>query len=203
MVKKLTVFVLSTVLALSLAACGGAVSSIPSPAEAETTVTGTVTDATMNTTTIQTSDGKELTFAMEGADISMKDGLLLGDVVAITYKGDLKDGDTTGVTVVKMTDGADNSTNPLRQEEDSMPTEGEIAPEGDAMITGVVVAAGMSATTIQTDDGTELSFLTDEAEKTVTDGIQEGKRVTIVYTGEILGTDTSAVTVLLIEDPAE
>lgn len=68
------------------------------------TVTGEVVDATMNTLTIKTDDGQELTFMTEGADTSgLSNGLTVGEEVTVTYDGDIEGTDTsnTAVTYIK------------------------------------------------------------------------------------------------------
>ena len=202
MFQKAIACVLTVLLVFSLAGCSSGAAT-PSPSAAEITVTGVVTDAAMNTLTVKMADGAELSFSTMDATVDMKDGLLLGDTVAITYTGDIKDGDTSGASVTLVRDGADNSKNPLRLAAASesaapdAPVEGE--PAQEQSITGTVQAIGMSAVTIKTDDGTELSFLMDGVEITVSEGPLEGDRLTLVYTGTINGTDTSGATALRLQ----
>lgn len=63
---------------------------------------GIVEDATMNTITIQTSDGQSLSFATEGAETSYKDGLVIGIPVKITYTGEIKETDTSDTKVIRI-----------------------------------------------------------------------------------------------------
>lgn len=54
------------------------------------TLQGTLTDATMNTLTVQAVDGSSYTFGTEGVELATgEDGLLIGEAVTITYRGDL------------------------------------------------------------------------------------------------------------------
>ena len=72
------------------------------PAE-EQTITGTIVDATMNTVTIQTEDGEELSFSIpDDADETEVDGMTVGDTLEITYTGTIAGTDTSGATVVKL-----------------------------------------------------------------------------------------------------
>ena len=72
------------------------------PAE-EQTITGTILDATMNTVTIQTEDGEELSFSIpDDADETEVDGMTVGDTLEITYTGTIDGTDTSGATVVKL-----------------------------------------------------------------------------------------------------
>lgn len=219
MTKKTMIFLMSAVVMFSLFGCGkkdeenpsaseigteqnastdessaasgesSAAAEDPASSEAGTTVTGTVTDAATSSVTIKTQDGAELAFMTDGAEISMKDGLLIGDVVSLTYTGTIAETDTSAAVVVRMTDGADNSQNPAR-----------IPPPVESNISGVIVAAGMSAITIRTEDGKEMSFLTSQCEKDVKDGLQEGAHILITYTGTIKDTDTSGARAVKIVD---
>lgn len=65
-------------------------------------ISGIVEDATMNTITIQTSDGQSLSFATEGAETSYKDGLIIGIPVKITYTGEIKETDTSDTKVIRI-----------------------------------------------------------------------------------------------------
>lgn len=65
-------------------------------------ISGIVEDATMNTITIQTSDGQSLSFATEGAETSYKDGLVIGIPVKITYTGEIKEADTSDTKVIRI-----------------------------------------------------------------------------------------------------
>lgn len=73
-----------TLAALGLAACG----------EREPkTFTGFITDATMNTVTVQDQSAESTyTFSTEGADRSEAHGLLVGAPVVVEYKGRLEEG---------------------------------------------------------------------------------------------------------------
>ena len=72
------------------------------PAE-EQTITGTIVDATMNTVTIQTADGEELSFSIpDDADKTEVNGMTIGDTLEVTYIGSVDGADTAGATVVKL-----------------------------------------------------------------------------------------------------
>lgn len=131
---RVCALMLALVLALSLAACGAkpASSAAPAPAAPESTpvsstagdipadflppestpepteehtITGTVVGASMNTVTILTADGRDLTFPTVDAATSMKTGLLEGIIVTITYRGaEVTGTDTTGVHVDSVID---------------------------------------------------------------------------------------------------
>ena len=85
------------------------------------------------------------------------------------------------------------------------PAEGAGAPEtaqgidakdGEQVVRGVIVDASTSSVTIQTADGTRLSFMRETAD--VTGRIVEEAEVEIYYVGSITGTDTSAAFVTKI-----
>ncbi|RGZ00101.1 hypothetical protein [Clostridium sp. AM58-1XD] len=70
----------------------------------EKKITGTVIDAAMNSIIIKTDDGEELAFSKEDAKVELKDGLLIGIEVTLTYTGEIKDGNAADVKVIKITD---------------------------------------------------------------------------------------------------
>lgn len=71
------------------------------------TLTGVVIDAAMHSMTLQTADGNTLNLSMaeDGIDNSgLKDGILLGQGVTLTYTGTLNGTDTSDVTVTAAAD---------------------------------------------------------------------------------------------------
>lgn len=82
-------------------------SEAPSQQETETapTITGIVEDATMNTLTLQTDDGRILEFVLtDETDRSALSELLIGKQIQVTYTGTLDGDSTTGVTVTRLAD---------------------------------------------------------------------------------------------------
>lgn len=66
-------------------------------------ITGTIVEASMNTVTIQTEDGQELSFSLsDETDRSQADGMLIGDTLELTYTGSIDGTDTSGVQVVQL-----------------------------------------------------------------------------------------------------
>lgn len=66
---------------------------------------------------------------------------------------------------------------------------------------GTVVDATMNTLTIQTDDGQEYTFATEDADTSgLADGLTIGNKVLVTYTGEIKGTDASGAAVTSIAD---
>ena len=76
--------------------------------------------------------------------------------------------------------------------------------EEEQVISGTITDAAMHTVTIETEDGTTLTFsIPDEADRTQVDGMLIGDTLEITYTGTIDGEDTSNATVLkLIETAA-
>lgn len=69
----------------------------------ETTLTGKITDATMNTITIGIEGDKVFSFGTEDASVEAADGLLIGETVTIYYTGDLDaEAEVQTVTVVRI-----------------------------------------------------------------------------------------------------
>ncbi len=83
-------------------AAGGQIAS-PGEENQMQTISGTITDASMHTITIETDDGASLTFSTEDADTSGADGLETGSTATIIYSGDIDGTDTSGVTVNVVT----------------------------------------------------------------------------------------------------
>ena len=127
--SRLLLTALAAALALSMAACstapGGESQSPESPPASDSqspsssepepeskpeetlTAQGTVADATMNTLTITTADGKTLSFSLsDDTDRTKADGILLGDTVLVTYTGE-PGTDTLKVSAVGFTDAED------------------------------------------------------------------------------------------------
>lgn len=71
-------------------------------------IDGIVLDAAMNSVQIQSAEGIALEFAIEDAAhiVDLKDGLLIGIPVNITYSGTIKGSDTSEVTIEKISESA-------------------------------------------------------------------------------------------------
>lgn len=77
--------------------------------EEEQVISGTITDAAMHTVTIETEDGATLTFSIpDEADRTQVDGMLIGDILEITYTGTIDGEDTSNATVLKLIETAAN-----------------------------------------------------------------------------------------------
>lgn len=128
-------------------------------------ITGTVTEAGMSTVAITTPKYPEgITFLKEDAATGFAEGLLPDQEITIFYRGEIKGGDTSGVTVELLRDKRDG-------DEDAEAS----------MITGTVVGIGMSVITLETEDGKTVSFEQDPKPVNMTDGPMEGEKVTLIY----------------------
>ncbi|MEG0752139.1 MAG: SH3 domain-containing protein [Oscillospiraceae bacterium] len=79
----------------------------PTPLPTTHKMEGVVTDATMNSTTIAFGNN-EYTFATGNASHYYKHGMVLGNTVEIVYTGELRGTDTSGVSVISVTDNNEN-----------------------------------------------------------------------------------------------
>lgn len=128
-------------------------------------ITGTVTEAGMSTVAITMPKYPEgITFLKEDAATGFAEGLLPDQEITIFYRGEIKGGDTSGVTVELLRDKRDG-------DEDAEAS----------MITGTVVGIGMSVITLETEDGKTVSFEQDPKPVNMTDGPMEGEKVTLIY----------------------
>lgn len=101
MKKMKWIAVLPLALAIILAACGGTSSTAPGSEPAQTEVwpeemfvEGEVTDATMNTLTVQLQDGTVYTFSTMDVEVDTTAGdLLIGARVQVYYTGELAGGE--------------------------------------------------------------------------------------------------------------
>lgn len=76
--------------------------SLPHSTPEEKQVSGTIVDATMNTITIETMEGMQLSFGTADADKSDASGLLLGSRVTIYYVGEIEGEDTSNAVVTRI-----------------------------------------------------------------------------------------------------
>lgn len=128
-------------------------------------IEGIVVDATMNTIVIETAEGKQYYFATEGASIDAgTNGIIIGDTVEITFKGQLDDSqesqtvEVESIKVIKMAE--------------------------DQYIDGEVVEVTEEMVKIKIENGTQLSFFLEGAEMFIGDaGLVEGDLVRIYYEG--------------------
>ncbi|MEG2296210.1 MAG: hypothetical protein RSC13_01080 [Clostridium sp.] len=128
-------------------------------------MTGVVSEAGMSTVTITNAKYPAgITFLKEDAATGFADGLLLKQEITIFYRGEVKGTDASAATVE------------LLRDKRSGDEESEAA-----MVSGKVLGIGMSAVSIETDDGKTFTFEQDPKPVNMTDGPMEGDHVTIIY----------------------
>lgn len=133
--------------------------------EAINIMTGVVSEAGMSTVTITNAKYPAgITFLKEDAATGFADGLLLKQEITIFYRGEVNGTDASAATVELLRDKRN----------------GDEESEA-AMVSGKVLGIGMSAVSIETDDGKTFTFEQDPKPVNMTDGPMEGDRVTIIY----------------------
>lgn len=144
-------------------------------------MTGTVKDAGTSTVTVVSErypDG--VIFSKEDAVTQFENGLLLDQEITLFYLGEIKNGNASEVTVQFIRDKRDKDSECQA-----------------AMISGKVVSVGMSAITIETEDGKSISFEQDPKPVNLTGGPLEGDTVTILYSYHDEGGDGAVVPELI------
>ncbi len=106
----------------------------------------------------------------------------VGDELVIYFDGELKDKDTSKVTVTSVEDLGDNEH------------------QTEKLAVGTLVHLTENTITIRQNDGVELSFNSNNCKHEFKNGIREGNWIVVTYIGELKGTDTKNVTVLKITD---
>lgn len=125
---------------------------------------------------------KEFTFDVSQATINTPN-MRTGDDLIIYYEGTLEGTDTSD-TVVKT---VEDRGNPKKE-----------AKEQTAV--GTLVDITENTITIRQNDGTELTFSSNNCKHEFKNGIREGNWIVVTYVGEIKGTDTTNITVVKITD---
>ena len=125
------------------------------------------------------SDGTKYPLNLSNASINSS-SLNVGDVLAITYEGklDAKDSSTCNVVAVETKKDA----------------------EGSHEAIGTLEDISMNSVTLRTANGDKLTFNANNAEHSFAYGLDKGNWTTVVYTGDLQGTDTSNISVVRIHD---
>ena len=155
------------------------------------TIGGTIEDLTIDRMVIVADDGEAYYFAMSGTEVNLMNGLKQGNYVTVDYEGDIY-----GPNLVNATKVADN--NPAKGEKAVIA--GPSPEEGCSYLNATVQDYSMTTITVMTDTGEELTFDTTDATHCYINGIMAGNYVTIEYTGELSGSDTTGVTVKAVYD---
>lgn len=109
-----------------------------------------------------------------------------GDELLVSYEGEIKGTDTSGVKVTSVEDLGNGNAD--KEEKEAV---------------GTLVEASMNTVTIRQNDGTVLTFLSNNCEHDIKNGLREGNWIVITYIGEIQGTNTQNVAVVKITDHDE
>lgn len=125
--------------------------------------------------------GENYTFDVSNASINTRN-MRVGDELVIYFDGELKDKDTSKVTVTSVEDLGDNEH------------------QTEKLAVGTLVHLTENTITIRQNDGVELSFNSNNCKHEFKNGIREGNWIVVTYIGELKGTDTKNVTVLKITD---
>ncbi len=135
--------------------------------------------------TLEVKDAKQsYTFDVSSAEIKSK-YMRSGDELMIYFDGEISGTDTSNAKVTSVEDYG----NPEDQEEKT--------------VVGTLTKITENTITIKQNDGTSLTFCSNNCQHEFKNGIREGNWVVITYIGEIQGTDTTNVTVLKITDNDE
>ena len=109
-----------------------------------------------------------------------------GDELIVSYEGELTGTDTSGVKVTAVQDLGNNNAD--KEEKEAV---------------GTLVEASMNTITIKQNDGTLLTFLSNNCEHDIRNGLREGNWIVVTYVGEIKGDNTQNVAVVKITDHDE
>lgn len=173
-------------LALGLAALGFAACGTTEPQ----TFSGIITDASMNTVTVQSADaGQTYTFSTMDADKTEAYGLLLGAPVVVDYKGELKE----GAAATKV------ATDPTYSEAVGRWTMPDpLAPDS---VMGIEIDVEGAAQSINMATLRYSSWeLQGEAGKILLKGVSEGSGEPIEFTQTgVIATDAAGICTLAIE----
>ena len=134
-------------------------------------------------------DGTWLIFEYEGTRYSMSlsetmintTTLHAGDTLLITYQGLLSPEDTSTCRVLSVSTKEDNDTDSHE-------------------LVGTLEDITMNAITVRVNDGRVITFNATNAKHSFSYGINEGNWVTIIYNGDLVGTDTTNIAVTRIHD---
>lgn len=127
----------------------------------------------------------EYTFDITQASIKTAK-LRSGDEIIVHYEGEIKGTDTSGVKVTSVEDLG--NSNEDREEKQAV---------------GVLTDMSMNTVTIRQNDGTELTFSSNNCRHEFRNGIREGNWIVVTYVGDIKGTNTQNVSVISITDNDE
>lgn len=153
-------------------------------------ISGTIEDVNTERLVIVADDGESYYFSLYGTYMNLVNGMQSGNYVTIDYTGDIYGPDLVAATQVTDNDNKAASSGP--------------SSDGTySYVNGTVQDCGMTTTTIVSDDGTELSFDTTNAQLCYNNGVAVGNYITVEYSGELNGSDTTGVKVAAVYDYAD
>ncbi|MEG1822398.1 MAG: hypothetical protein RR233_05725 [Clostridiales bacterium] len=159
----------------------------PKPDNSPKTINGSVVDATMNNTVIKTDDGTELAFTTGDAEHHYTNGIQVGNAVSITYTGTINGTDTSGVTVISVTDSAANTAT--------------AATATTSSVVGTVdEATSKSLLVLDVAGGSTLEYSLDGAKVNCANGLIVGEAVCVTWTGSVDPSSDNPIPAATIDD---
>ncbi len=163
------------------------------PAVCESPAESVAVSSSAETSTIEAKlvsfDGTWLIFEYEGTkySLSLSEAMIntttlrAGDTLIITYSGTLsaEDASTCRVLSIATRDDGNNDSHEL---------------------VGTLEDITMNAITVRVNDGRIITFNATNAKHSFSYGVDEGNWVTIIYNGDLVGTDTTNIAVTRIHD---
>lgn len=148
------------------------------------------------------ADGEYYYFSAENAVVSNSADIEEGDMVTVTYTGDLEGDDLVPATRISVSSSAGSSSGGTSGNNvsdgngsGSGSSGSGFSSSGTDKISGTVVSASMNTVTIRTSSGTRYTFSTIDADMASAGDLSEGTAVTLYYTGDLSeGAETVTVT---------
>lgn len=97
------------------------------------TITGTITEASVDSVVISTDAGQELTFTITGVPVTLNNGIATGQSITINYTGAISESDVSKVKVVALTDSGKASNADTKT--DGTAADGGSADNGGTAVT--------------------------------------------------------------------
>ena len=179
--------------ALMAGAVMGCGQTVNKPAVSEVPAESGAAVSTVETSTIEAKlvrfDGTWLIFEYEGTkySLSLSEAMIntttlrAGDTLIITYTGALSSEDTSTCRILSIAT-KDDSNNDSHE------------------LVGTLEDITMNAVTVRVNDGRIITFNATNAKHSFSYGVDEGNWITIIYKGELVGTDTTNIAVTRIHD---
>ena len=179
--------------ALMAGAVMGCGQTVNKPAVSEAPAESGAAVSTVETSTIEAKlvrfDGTWLIFEYEGTkySLSLSEAMIntttlrAGDTLIITYTGALSAEDTSTCRILSIA-SKDDSNNDSHE------------------LVGTLEDITMNAVTVRVNDGRIITFNATNAKHSFSYGVDEGNWITIIYKGELVGTDTTNIAVTRIHD---